>query len=202
MNNDDLEMNSLNVTTDNTFDFIGGDYGQWKVLKMDTLSGQPLQQVSHLEINQSSGVKSSNCAWTLKGFVSNMRYTEKREQENLTSAQAGLGRQEATGAALIPIRKVEAWWQLPQDERRKIFESESRHIQIGIKYLPAIARRLYHCRDIGEPFDFLTWFEYAPSDSELFDELLHTLRMTEEWKYVDREIEIRLTKIQNFPSSV
>src|SRR2546428_7160638 len=32
-------------------------------------------------------------------------------------------------------------------------------------YLPAIARRLYHCRDLGEPFDFLTWFEYAPADA-------------------------------------
>jgi len=25
-----------------------------------------------------------------------------------------------------------------------------------------VARRLHHGRDLGESFDFLTWFEYAP----------------------------------------
>ena len=60
--------------------------------------------------------------------------------------------------------------------------------------MPAIARKLYHCRDIGQPFDFLTWFEYAPEDSDNFEELVKALRETEEWKYVDREIDIRLVK--------
>ena len=63
-----------------------------------------------------------------------------------------------------------------------------------MKYLPAIARKLFHSRDIGEPFDFLTWFEYAPDDADAFEELLFALRSTEEWSYVDREIDIRLTK--------
>src|SRR5262249_29720373 len=47
----------------------------------------------------------------------------------------------------------------------------------------AVARRLYHCRDLGEnePFDFLTWFEYGPSDSPAFDELVAELRASEEW---------------------
>ena len=55
---------------------------------------------------------------------------------------------------------------------------------MGLKYLPAIARKLYHCRDIGEPFDFLTWFEFAPSHAEAFEELVYTLRQTEELCYV------------------
>ncbi len=55
-----------------------------------------------------------------------------------------------------PIRKSEAWWSLPQDERRANFEERSRHIATGLKYLPAVARRLLHSRDLGEPFDFLT----------------------------------------------
>ena len=39
--------------------------------------------------------------------------------------------------------------------------------------LPA-ARRLHHCRDLSEnePFDFITWFEYAPSDEVRFNNLL------------------------------
>ena len=61
-----------------------------------------------------------------------------------------------------------------------------------MKYLPTIARKLFHSRDIGEPFDFLILFEYAPADADAFEELLIALRKTEEWKYVDREIDIRM----------
>ena len=64
----------------------------------------------------------------------------------------------------------------------------------GLRYLPAVARRLYHCRDLGEQFDFLTWFEYRPTDTDAFEELVGLLRSTEEWTYVVREIDIRLTR--------
>jgi hypothetical protein len=60
--------------------------------------------------------------------------------------------------------------------------------------LPSVARQLYHSRDIGEPFDFLTWFECAPEHSEAFEELVRTLRKTEEWQLVHREIDIRLMR--------
>ena len=108
--------------------------------------------------------------------------------------QAPLGRPEATSAALIPIRKSAAWWELTQEQRRQIFEDKSHHIESSLKYLPAVARQLYHCRDLGEPFDFLTWFEYEPSHAEAFEELVATLRATEEWKYVDREVDIRVER--------
>ena len=100
----------------------------------------------------------------------------------------------AKRAALIPITKSAEWWELAQDERREIFEERSRHTATGLRYLPAIARRLYHCRDLGEPFDFLTWFEYAPSDADAFEELVGLLRATEEWRYVVREVDIRLSR--------
>ena len=48
--------------------------------------------------------------------------------------------------------------------------------------------------DLGEPFDFLTWFEYAPGDSEAFEELVGALRATEEWRYVEREVDVRLER--------
>jgi hypothetical protein len=44
-----------------------------------------------------------------------------------------------------------------------------------------IARQLYHCRDLGEPFDFLAWFEYAPQNAMFFGDLVKVLRATEEW---------------------
>ena len=101
--------------------------------------------------------------------------------------RAEIGRPEATHAALIPIKKSATWWELTQEERRQIFEDRSRgDFAASLKYLPAIARQLYHCRDLGEPFDFLTWFEYAPAEADAFEELVRTLRATEEWRYVER----------------
>jgi len=179
---------------DHIFDFIGGDNGQWEVTKMNTIIGEPLPNVSYLNIVQGSLQKTSEGLWALKGLTSNLRYTEKEEKQKLVAIQEGLGRTSATYAALIPLRKSEAWWTMAQDERRQIFENKSKHTEIGLEYLPAIARKLHHCRDIGEPFDFLTWFEYAPEEEEAFEKLLIALRKSEEWTYVDREIDIRLVR--------
>ncbi len=176
------------------FDFVGNDSGEWKVTSTTTIKGSPLPSVSHLAKIASNLVPTASGIWTLKGIVSNLRYTEKEEKDKLVAIQEDLGRPNATFAAFIPIRKSEAWWNLAQDERRKIMENKSQHTHTGMKYLPAIARKLFHSRDIGEPFDFLTWFEYASTDADAFEELLYTLRKTEEWTYVDREIDIRLMK--------
>ncbi len=132
-------------------------------------------------------------AWVLQGVTSYERYVQPAERSALVARQPLLGRAEATCAGLIPIRKSDAWWELTQVERRAIFEERSRHIAIGLEYLPAIARRLYHSRDLGQFFDFLTWFEYAPASRELFEELVGKLRETEEWDYVEREVDVRLT---------
>jgi hypothetical protein len=133
-------------------------------------------------------------AWILRGATSNDRYTTKAEHEVLVARQPALGRPAATTAALIPIRKTDEWWALSQDERRALFEERSMRITTGLAYLPAVARRLHHGRDLGEPFDFLTWFEYAPADADAFEELVRRLRATEEWSYVEREVDIRLTR--------
>ncbi len=180
---------------DSIFDFIGADSGEWKVASTSTFKGSPLPSVSHLTKIASNLVPTASGIWTLKGIVSNLRYTEKEEKDKLVAMQEDLGRPNATFAAFIPIRKSEAWWNLAQDERRKIMENKSQHTHTGMKYLPAIARKLFHSRDIGEPFDFLTWFEYAPEHLDDFEELLFALRKTEEWTYIDREIDIRLEKM-------
>jgi len=96
--------------------------------------------------------------------------------------------------ALIPIRKSPEWWALSQHERRAIFEAESHHTEIGLAYLPQIARQLHHARDLGEPFDFLTWFEFAPEHESEFNSLLVQLRASKEWSFVEREVDIRLVK--------
>lgn len=175
------------------YSFVGARSGAWAVRSMSLFQGTPIAEALFVSVVSRIDIE-ADAAWTLRGVTSNMRYTTTGEAAHLSERQAGLGRPEASRAALIPIRKSEAWWALPQDERRAVYEERSRHTSIGMEYLPQIARRLHHCRDLGEPFDFLTWFEFAPEHEKAFDELLARLRASEEWTYVDREIDIRLVR--------
>ena len=176
------------------YTFVGGSSGPWRVSDIRTIAGHGIEAVSHVEIvNEDLQQTPPNATWALRGVVSNQRYTTRSELDSLKAVQRPLGRHEAMYAVLIPMAKSAAWWELAQDERREIIEARSAHIATGLRYLPAVARRLHHSRDIGEPFDFLTWFEFAPQDTSAFYELVTTLRKTEEWRYVEREVEIRLT---------
>lgn len=180
------------------FTFVGGSVGTWQVTKNACLIGEPIPEAEKLEIYPAqTAIPETHHRWLLRGIRSNERYVTREERKQLTAVQEGLGRPESTCAALIPIRKSEAWWTLTQNERREIFEEQSRHIRSGLKYLPPVARRLHHCRDLAEhePFDFLTWFEYAPAYETEFEALLLELRLSPEWQYVDREIDIRLVRL-------
>jgi len=177
------------------FSFIGGGDGPWRIVSSRAIVGDALPAASKLRVVP--GDQPQNGAlWTLRGLTSNERYVTRPEKTGLLAIQPSLGRPEATCAALIPISKGDEWWALTQDERRQVFEETSGHIRIGMDYLPAVARRLHHCRDLGrpEPFDFLTWFEFAPADAPAFDDLLARLRSTHEWRYVSREADIRLER--------
>ncbi len=168
----------------------------WRIDRIHAVIGDILPGADRLEVLEGPEPRTSpQASWILRGTTSNTRYTTRFEVDALVAKQQGLNRPQATKAALIPIRKTEAWWALAQDERRAILEEQSRHIGIGMEYLPSIARRLHHSRELGEPFDFLTWFEYAPEHEEAFDKLLHRLRETVEWQYIEREVDIRLTHI-------
>jgi len=173
--------------------FVGGTTGKWRVERVSAIRGPALTPVPRLAIfDGHPSTIPEDSIWHLRGVTSYERYVHRAERSALVTRQPDLGHPNATCAALIPIKKSVTWWELTQDERRMIFEERSHHITIGLRYLPAIARRLYHSHDLGEPFDFLTWFEYAPADAEVFEEVVGTLRETEEWTYVEREIDIRL----------
>lgn len=191
LNQKDAKMNSR------LFTFIGGETGQWKIVESKNIVGDKLPSARKLSIiNGAVSSFPDGAKWLLRGVTSNERYVTRPEKEQLVAKQAGLGRPEADCAALIPIRKNAQWWAMTQDERRKVFEEQSHHTATGLKYLPAVARRLHHCRDLGEnePFDFLTWFEFAKADSAAFDRMLVELRATPEWAFVEREVEIRLIR--------
>jgi chlorite dismutase len=178
--------------------FRGGQSGAWRVTRLASVKGEPLPAARSLSISHSDAITlpllPSQNSWRLAGVASHVRYVERAESEKLTAAQAAIGRPEDRLAALIPIRKSAAWWELTQEERRRIFEDKSHHIASSMRFLPAIARQLYHCRDLGQPFDFLTWFEYRLAHESLFEELVGMLRATEEWSYVEREVDVRVTR--------
>ncbi len=178
------------------FHFKGGTTGQWRVVSMSAPRGEGLVPVAHIEVNRADhGPQPEGVTWRLQGQISNVRYATRTEITSMRARPAPLARAQSRFAALIPIKKSAAWWDLAQDERRAIFEEQSHHTEIGLGYMPTIARQLYHSRDLGEPFDFLTWFEYAPEHADQFEDLVAKLRATTEWRYVEREVDIRLERL-------
>lgn len=177
------------------FSFVGGDSGPWRITSMAPVSGAALPVAARLSVvNADVVVPPAGALWVMRGVASNERYVTVKERAALEAVQPQLGRPEASCAALIPMSKSTRWWTLTQEERRAILEEKSAHIATGLKFLPAIARKLHHGRDLGESFDFITWFEYAPADAPAFEDLVGLLRETEEWQYVERELDIRLQR--------
>ena len=179
------------------FTFSGGDTGPWRVTNMETMIGEQLPAAKRLAIaSTSSSTVDPQASWVLRGITSNERYVDREERSQIVSKQLALGRPESTCGALISIRKNEAWWALTQEERMNIFKEQSHHTRIGLEYFPELPRRLHHCRDLSEnePFDFLTWFEFEPAQEAAFNKLLAELRAIPEWKYVEREVDIRLVR--------
>src|SRR5262245_10002958 len=134
------------MTTPLNVSFRAGSTGPWRISSIQAMCGEGMPEAQRLDVVEGASDVAALPVWQLNGFTAELRYTTGPERAKLVAVQAGLGRPEATCAALIPIRKNAAWWNLAQDERRAIFEERSRHIAIGHDYLPAVARRLHHCR--------------------------------------------------------
>jgi hypothetical protein len=100
------------------FTFIGSDTGPWTVLSARTLVGDALPPAQCLSmVAGAAAPPPSGTPWELAGLTSNERYVERHEKVALVGTQAGLGRAEATRAALISIRESPASWALTQGER-------------------------------------------------------------------------------------
>src|SRR5262249_27369275 len=91
------------------FSFVAGEQGDWHIERMHVICGDGLAAARRLSmVRGMAGEGDAN--WVLRGVTSNLRYTTDGERKRLAAQQAGLGRDEARCAALIPIRKTEAWW--------------------------------------------------------------------------------------------
>jgi ATP/maltotriose-dependent transcriptional regulator MalT len=124
-----------------TVTFTAGTAGPWRIERVSAVLGESLAPAASLAIAEGL-VAAEAGEWSLRGVVSHPRYATSTELRQLAAVQPTLGRPEASCAALIPIRKSEAWWTMGQDERRAIFEEGSRHIARSMRHLPAVARRL------------------------------------------------------------
>jgi hypothetical protein len=183
-------MSPAGLRPSQTF-FYGGTTGNWRIRSMTPIVGDGLLPAENIAVTTVRSGKMDDCIWTLSGIGSNLRYTSSDERKTLNDKSEQLGRPDATMAALIPISKSDQWWSMAQDERLAIYR-RAEHYKIGLTALPQIARKLYHSRELEEQFDFLTWFEFAPEHEKLFDHMLEQLRCSEEWQYVEREVDIRL----------
>jgi Chlorite dismutase len=174
--------------------FSAGTKGLWAIREVRSIKGETLPFAEKIHVGETEVLDANG--WTLSGIRSNTRYTTSEEKAQLEMRQEDLGRSESGRAVMILIKKNAEWWLLSQDERRAIFEEKSKHTSIGLRFLPAIARRLFHCRDLGipQPFDFITWFEFKAEDEAMFDDLLSQLRSSVEWEFIEREVDVRLEK--------
>ncbi len=138
-----------------------------------------------------------------RGVTQHLHYTDaSQRKELLAQATPEFAPSPQTVTVIIPIRKSQAWWDLPQDERiadyRKTAKTEG-HTAIGLPYVQHIFRKLYHCRylESANGFDFITYFEFQVEHTDEFLHLLQSLRnlnVNPEWAYVESEIEIWTTK--------
>src|SRR5690349_24181756 len=105
--------------------FVGGTAGRWRIEHVEVLRGEALPPAARLSVLEGAAAARANetaAAWVLRGVTSDVRYVTRREHEALRARSEPLGRPAATRAALIPISKSEAWWELSHDERRRIIE--------------------------------------------------------------------------------
>lgn len=180
----------------NKFAFVGSTKGRWTVDLITPVTGKSLETVPFVDVipGYPNSETKSAAAWIISAATSHLRYTSKEEKMKLTDNSLRLGARNFDVAMMIPIKKSMEWWNMAQDERRRIFEEHSHHIQNGLAYSNIIARQLYHCTGSSEEFDFVTWFEFNSSNKDQFSRLCELLRKSEEWKYVIREVDIHLTK--------
>src|SRR5215472_12470169 len=106
--------------------FAAGGSGSWRIESIKGVSGEALPVATRLAVLEGPAAREvDDATWALRGVTSNERYLTRHEHDELAAIQQPLGRPDSTRAALIPIKKSEAWWELAQDERRRIFEETS-----------------------------------------------------------------------------
>lgn len=190
----DTSPRQSSASTDTHFHFMGGMSGAWRVTSIVTHSGQSLPNATHVEIaNGDFGRTPAGTAWVFHGVARNTRFVTREEPRRSTSDLTPVPHFGESCAALILVRRSPDWWRLTQGDRNEVLELPSGRLRQRINILPSLLRLMPRRNAMPETFDSVTWFEYMPQDAAIFDDLAGTMRTSEEWKFVDREIVIKLT---------
>lgn len=159
--------------------FVAGFEGLWLIEGMTAPVGEPLAPAARLSVVEGTSAEVAEGRWVLRGVVAG-------QGEDARADQLPLGRAEARCAALLAVRMSPAWWERAEEDRRAL--------SANIEHGPAISRRIHRARDRDEPFDVLTWFEYAPEVQSEANQVMARLRDSEEWTFVEREVDIRVIR--------
>ena len=123
-------------------------------------------------------------------------YVQRREKESLALIQPPLGRVTSTLAAIDPdpeiCRRGGIWRRTNGEQSSK---SGAHHISDGMRYLPAIAAALVPVARARSALRFLDLVRVSrPPTPSVQREMTAALPATEEWQYVEREVDIRLSR--------
>lgn len=181
---------------------LGGRVNRYRVDSVEERVGAALRGVeagmSVVRLEAPAPLPTPAGGLLASGVVQHVLYTDAERRRELAAVSAG---ERGPRAVLIPIAKSDAWWAMAQDERDAYFRrapDRPGHVEIGARYAPTIFRRLYQARYLpGSQWDFLTYFELHDEDLGAFRALLAQLRdpaLNPEWRFVERETEIWMTK--------
>jgi hypothetical protein len=159
--------------------FVAGSEGLWRIEGITAPVGESLAPAARLAVTEGPHAETAEGRWVLRGVVAG-------QGEDARADQLPLGRPEARCAALLAVRMSPVWWERAEEDRRAL--------SANIEHGPAISRRIHRARDRDEPFDVLTWFEFAPDQQGDVQEMVARLRDSGEWSYVEREVDIRLIR--------
>ena len=196
--------------------------GRFQLLRSDP-GATTDQQIIHAAVSESDGLVRLECATLepIKGYETGLRkliedaggsvetlagvmrprsYTSHAMTEFAYAHAMPPGPGEKYPlAAVTPMNKTDAWWQMDFLHRESFFlprydENEKMvvkgHALASAMGVPGINRRLVHSPDgygLQGSYDFVGYFEFAEKDAPVFREVMAGLRDTEqnpEWKYV------------------
>ena len=196
--------------------------GRYQLLRFDP-GATTDQQIIHTAVSESDGLIRLECATsepirayeaglrkliegsggsveTLAGVMRPRSYTSHAMTEFAYAHAMPPGPGEKYPlAAVTPMNKTDAWWQMDFLHRESFFlprydENEEMvvkgHALASAMGVPGINRRLVHSPDgygVQGNYDFVGYFEFAEKDAPVFREVMAGLRDTEqnpEWKYV------------------
>ena len=151
----------------------GGASGAWQVDRIDPVRGPSLDRVARVAVFDGAAAiaagSTADAAWILRGTTGHVRYLEQHENRagvdparpRSPGGDARRADPDPQGRRVVGARAGRA-----AGASRGSARATSRS---ACATCPRLRGACYHSRELGEPFDFLTWFEFAPEHASAFE---------------------------------